>query len=347
MSSTTTPTSLIATLESFLSPTLNLPSSPSSPALHLLPGTTLAKLKNLSHARIRDMRALGHTTQIISHLPIAANPQTCSKLNDTLDAATRMQRERLAALALLPSGQGEGREAARELQRCVTKLKFAGGVISVGKGLEDDSFEEVWRTAAKLGVPVVLREEWPSTAEMAEYTQNLPSSVVAPVATHLHAAHVASPMPVLRLYLKGVFDRYPSLRLVVAHPGSLPSLLPRIDTVLANTPDADKPKHSFLDVWQHNIYLTTADIQDLSSMRALLEQIPVDRVLYASNYPLEERGRELMMELKESSFLTEEEWGRLARRNAESLFRLKGTEPGLYDANTKITARPGQHMMFA
>lgn len=141
--------------------------------------------------------------------------------------------------------------------------------------------------------------------------------------------------------------------MVIASHGSLPSLLPRIDTVLDSIPSADKPKRSFLDVWQQNFYLTTADILDLSSMRMMLEQIPMDRVLYASNYPLEERGRELMVELKESEFLTEEEWERLAWRNAEQLFKLPkpvklpSVEPGPYGANTRTVAKPGQHMMFA
>jgi predicted TIM-barrel fold metal-dependent hydrolase len=80
-----------------------------------------------------------------------------------------------------------------------------------------------------------------------------------------------------------------------------------------------------LDVWQHNVYLTTADVLDMSTMRTLLEQIPIDRVLYASNYPLEERGRGLLDELKESEFLTKEEWERLAWGNAELLFGLKST----------------------
>lgn len=77
-------------------------------------------------------------------------------------------------------------------------------------------------------------------------------------------------------------------------------------------------------MWQHNIYLTTADAQDLSSLRALLEQIPVDRVLYATNYPFEERGKELIEELKASGFLTKTEYERVAWVNAETLFNLKG-----------------------
>lgn len=154
-------------------------------------------------------------------------------------------------------------------------------------------------------------------------------------------------MLILRLYLKGVFDRYPNLHLVIAHSGILPSLLPRIDTALDSMPASDKPNRSFLDVWQHNFYLTTADILDSSSLRTLLEQIPTDRVLYASNYPLEERGRSLMMELKESGFLTDDEWERLAVKNAEQLFRLNSPEPGPYSVNWRTWVEPGQHAILA
>lgn len=159
---TLTSTPYIACLESFLLPTLNISSSPTSPVLHLLPSSTVAKLKNLGHPRIRDMRSLGHAMQIVSHIPISATPQICMKVNDALDQGTRMQSDKILPLALLPSGRGEGREAAKELQRCVTKLMFVGGVIAAGGGLEDRRFEDVWVVAQRLGVPIVLREGWPT-----------------------------------------------------------------------------------------------------------------------------------------------------------------------------------------
>lgn len=168
--------------------------------------------------------------------------------------------------------------------------------------------------------------------------QSLSNSVVAPLVTYLHNAHAASPMLILRLYLDGVFDRYPRLRFVIVHPGLLPSLLPRIDTALNNVPAADKPKRGFLDVWQHNFYLTTVDMLDLSSLRTLLEQVPMDRVLYASNYPLEERGKALMTELKESGLLANEEWERLAWKNAQQLFKSNSPESGPYSANRRTFA---------
>lgn len=157
------------------------------------------------------------------------------------------------------------------------------------------------------------------------FQSNLSESVLAPIATHLHTSHNHSPLTLLHLYLTGVFDRHPNLRLILPHPGLIPSLLPRIEAVLSKIPTADKPKRGYLDVWQQNIFLTTADVLDMSTMRTLLEQIPIDRVLYASNYPLEERGKDLVRELKESDFLTKDEWERVAWGNAEILFGLKSS----------------------
>jgi predicted TIM-barrel fold metal-dependent hydrolase len=155
------------------------------------------------------------------------------------------------------------------------------------------------------------------------YQGSLADTILAPLSTHLHTLHNASPLPLLHLYLSRTFDLNPTVRLILANPGCLPALLPRIETILASIPPADKPKRTFLDVWQNNIYLTTADLLDMSTMRTLLEEIPIDRVLYASNYPLEERGRGLMEELKESGFLTDDEWERVAWRNAEFVFGFK------------------------
>jgi predicted TIM-barrel fold metal-dependent hydrolase len=157
---TTTPTRLIATLESYLSPTIPIspPSTSTLSTLHLLPPAILTKLRNLGTARARDMRALGHTTQIISHLALPAptrTPPTCAKANDALHTNIGLFGERFAGLALLPA---DGADAARELLRCVSKYRFVGGVVG-GAGADGGAWEGVWEAAHRLGVPVVLRAE--------------------------------------------------------------------------------------------------------------------------------------------------------------------------------------------
>jgi predicted TIM-barrel fold metal-dependent hydrolase len=137
--------------------------------------------------------------------------------------------------------------------------------------------------------------------------------------------HSSSPVPILQLYAAGVFDRHPNLRLITSRSGlTIASLLPRIESLSTSLPPALRPRRSFLDVWQHNFYVTTEDVLDMASMKALLEQIPMDRVMYGANYPFEERGKALMAELKESGVVGREEWQGIASGNAEALFGLRG-----------------------
>jgi predicted TIM-barrel fold metal-dependent hydrolase len=167
-----TANTLVACLESYINPALPIGtainSDDNAPALHLLPSTTLSKLKNVGPARVKDMRALGQAKQILSHVPVAATPATCTKFNDTLGSVIQMNQEKFAALAILPP---EGKEAAKELQRCVVKMRFVGGVVGLrsddrgGLTLGTD-MEELWSTAAKFRVPVMLRVMWPVGAQV-------------------------------------------------------------------------------------------------------------------------------------------------------------------------------------
>lgn len=115
------------------------------------------------------MRLLGHSKQVLSHVPIAATLATCTRFNDTLNSVVQMNSDKFAALATLPP---EGKDAAKELQRCVTKTGFVGGVVALkpdGKGglmLGEGNMEEVWSTAAKLKVPIMLRDMWPIGASV-------------------------------------------------------------------------------------------------------------------------------------------------------------------------------------
>lgn len=163
-----TPVTLIATLESHLTPTLAFtspPTSPSQPSLHLIPPPTLTKLRNIGPGRVKDMRFLGQSKQIISHVPLVAAPQTCSRINDAMHAAVIMNSEKFSVLSMLPL---EGKEAARELARCVGKMKFVGGCIGISRKteLEGVEWEELWDAAERYRVPILLRETWPVGSEV-------------------------------------------------------------------------------------------------------------------------------------------------------------------------------------
>jgi predicted TIM-barrel fold metal-dependent hydrolase len=101
-------------------------------------------------------------------------PKTCQKLNDTLYTSLVMHPDKFSALAMLPCA--DGKEAAAELQRCVMKYRFVGGVLGFrrsgigGEGSwrawEGREWEELWRVAERLGVPLALRPLWVTMEEV-------------------------------------------------------------------------------------------------------------------------------------------------------------------------------------
>jgi predicted TIM-barrel fold metal-dependent hydrolase len=111
------------------------------------------------------MRTLDQSKQILSHIPIAAAPQVCTKHNDAIHTAISMNGEKFAAMAMLPA---DGKEAAKELARCVGKYKFVGGVLGLSRNvrLDDGGFEELWNTAERFKIPIMLRELWPASFEV-------------------------------------------------------------------------------------------------------------------------------------------------------------------------------------
>jgi predicted TIM-barrel fold metal-dependent hydrolase len=76
-----------------------------------------------------------------------------------------MNGEKVAALSMLPI---EGKEAARELARCVGKMKFVGGCIGMSRQtrLEGEEWEALWDVAERYRVPILLREMWPVGSEV-------------------------------------------------------------------------------------------------------------------------------------------------------------------------------------
>jgi predicted TIM-barrel fold metal-dependent hydrolase len=172
MSATTTQQApFIAVSESYLFPAH---ASPAGSSLDLIAPSILARLQNVGLPRIKEMRAAGVNMQIISHMPITANLQSCERINAALFSAICVSPDRFAAMALLPAANGE--EAAGELRRCVTKYKFVGGMLALQENMAvgTPEFEELWTVGEKYKVPIVLKEAWPSLEQVCFNEHSIP-----------------------------------------------------------------------------------------------------------------------------------------------------------------------------
>ncbi|KAJ2990275.1 hypothetical protein NUW58_g3031 [Xylaria curta] len=225
---------------------------------------------------------------------------------------------------------GEPQEAARELRRTcsgeMNGVKFVGALVDshTGDGLyyEGPEFDVVWEEATKLDVPIYIHPTWPSEQLSATYqSRYIPDRVNVSILGFGFGWHSDVATHILRLYAGGVFDRFPTLKIVIGHMGEMiPFMLQRIQRVSSQW----GRERSFLDVWNNNMWLTTSGNWSLDPLACILRNTKRDRIMYSVDYPFAKStdGLKWLEELEESGMVNEEELEGIRWKNAAKLLKL-------------------------
>jgi aminocarboxymuconate-semialdehyde decarboxylase len=164
--------------------------------------------------RLRDMDASGVDVHVLS-----ATPQTylyglgtpaAAIQNDQIAKLVKEMPDRFMGIGTLPMQSGE--EAAAELRRIVKTLGLRGAMLAsnvLGKNLDDPGFEPLWQAAEEVGTFLFVHPNNVAGADRLKpyYLANL---IGNPLDTTIAAAC---------LVFGGVFERYPKLKLCLAHGG--------------------------------------------------------------------------------------------------------------------------------
>lgn len=139
-------------------------------------------------------------------------------------------------------------------------------------------------------------------------------------------------MTIARMIYAGVFDRYPRLKVVLAHMGGgLPSVLGRLDfgyrLGYEGLPEGQaaicerKPS----EYLRTNLYVDTMGFSPTGVQQAI-ELFGVDRVLLGSDYPAVPISPKEHIDLVKSLGLSQEDEAKILWKTANELFRLEVTE---------------------
>jgi predicted TIM-barrel fold metal-dependent hydrolase len=240
--------------------------------------------------RLREMDAAGIDVQVVSHQSPGAQRlgedvavAACRKVNDRLAEAIRSTPGRFAGFAMLPTAIPEA--AADELERAVEDLGLKGAMIhgpSGGRFLDEPFFWPVFARAERLNVPVYLHPALPhrgvTDVYYATYAKSHPSFLRAAWGFGVETATQA-----IRLVLSGLFEAHPDLKVVLGHLGEgIPFQLARIDEALSRPGNAPV---SFAETFRRNFYVTTSGFFSDPALRCCIEELGVDRILFAVDWP--------------------------------------------------------------
>jgi aminocarboxymuconate-semialdehyde decarboxylase len=234
--------------------------------------------------RLADLDAMGVDVQLVMcpppqcyyTVPLEIAVKAARMINDGVAAYVAAKPDRFVALGTVP--MPDGNEAANELMRCMTSLKFKGVQILTnvaGKELSNAAFAPFWQKAEELGAIVLIHPN--GFTEARRFARFYFNNVIGnPLETTI-ALHY--------LIFDGVLERHPDLKIIAVHGGGfLGAYSGRIDHAWGARGDAHgqlpKPPSNYLK----KIYFDTV-VFTPEQLAALVATFGIDHVLMGTDYP--------------------------------------------------------------
>jgi aminocarboxymuconate-semialdehyde decarboxylase len=219
----------------------------------------------------------------VNLLPYALEPaealDVCRLQNEALASMAAADPARVSALAAVPLQAPD--LAAAELQRAVAAPGIAGAEVAASVGgvhLGDDRFLPFWEAAEALGALVLVHPTTKGFDLPVFGDYYLWNTVANPMETAVTGAH---------LVMAGVLERFPGLRIVLAHGGgALLAVRGRLRHAHEFQPDARSRLKASPDVSLRRLYYDTIT-HDEHLLRALVEYAGPDHVLLGSDHPFD------------------------------------------------------------
>jgi len=279
---------------------------------------------DLGAKRLAHMDAAGVDVQVLSFgspgpqafaaevaLPMARDA------NDRLYQAIQKNPERFAGFAALPTADPEA--AARELERCVSKLGFKGAMIhghTRGSFLDERKYWTIFERAQALDVPIYLHPTLPHPDAVKAYFEGYEELARAgwgfAVDTSCHF---------LRIVFAGVFDAYPRLRIILGHLGEgLPFAMHRLNDHTWRSAARRGLRKTPLQYMRDNLLVTTSGNWYEPAFLCTLLALGADNILFAIDWPYEanKTGMEFLRKLS----ISDADKEKIAHGNAERLLGL-------------------------
>ncbi|MCJ1401610.1 hypothetical protein MMC11_004826 [Xylographa trunciseda] len=206
-------------------------------------------------------------------------------INDDMHALCAAHPGRLFAFGTLPVSAPTPAFVA-EVHRLAALPLMKGlilGTTGLGTGLDDPALDPLWAALQATQLLAFIHPHY-----------GLPADVFGPRAHDSgHVLPLALGFPLettiafVRMYLAGVFERFPGLKILLAHAGgAVPFLAGRVDSCVRHerVGGQGRGKRDVWDVLRRNVWLDGV-VYSKVGLRAAVEAVGSDRVLWGTDHP--------------------------------------------------------------
>ena len=260
-----------------------------------------------------DMQALSPaSTYFFYWMAAEESLEYAQWLNDRMAEAVAKHPKRLVALGSVP--MQDSAKAVGELERAIAKLGLRGVEIASninGRYFDDPAFNPFWEAAQALDALIFVHPNQVVGADrMKEF--NLANLIGNPTDTSLAIA---------KLIFSGVLERYPRLKLLLAHAGGfLPYTWGRLDRGYriqdSGTAKISKPPGEYLKLLNFDTITHST-----MALEYLVANFGADHVVLGSDYPYDMGDPEPVASLR-SARIDNSSLEQIASANACKLLRI-------------------------
>ncbi|MFH0915243.1 MAG: amidohydrolase family protein [bacterium] len=253
-----------------------------------------AELMDLGEGRIAamdeagiDFAYLSHTSPGVEAFDPAVGEKVAENANDLLAEAVARYPDRFGGYATLAPKNVD--HAVKEMERCVKVLGFRGWNTHSNFGdsyLDDPRYWPVLAKAEELDLPIYLHPAIPMIPEIREF------GFVLAGPTFGFGVEVA--FVFMRMIVRGVFDEFPNLKIIMGHYGeALPFLVNRVDCAYRQGKGAPNPefgpgsKKWPSEYVMNNLWVTTSGNYHPAAYYCSRDGVGLDKILLGSDFPYE------------------------------------------------------------
>ena len=222
----------------------------------------------------------------LDFLPPATAAVTARAINDDMHAlCAAAPRAQLFAFGTLPVSAPPPALVA-EVHRLAALPLMKGvvlGTTGLGTGLDDPALDPLWEALQATGQLAFIHPHY-----------GLPAEVFGPragAAGHVLPLALGFPLETtiafVRMFVAGVFERFPRLRVLLAHAGgAVPFLAGRVDSCVRHerVGAQGRGKRDVWDVLRRNVWLDGV-VYSSVGLRAAVEAVGKERVLWGTDHP--------------------------------------------------------------
>lgn len=224
------------------------------------------------------MSVLSLANPWLEFLPPAEATPFAAQLNEDMERLCAESGGRLYGFGVLPMRDPPG--CVQELRR-ISRLPHLRGVIlgtsGLGNGLDDPALDQVWAEAEAQQAMIFIHPHYGLGNDA--YTGTGHALFLALGFTFETTTAVA------RLILRGTFDRFPKLKLLIAHAGgTLPYLAGRLDSCVETERQVDFKLREPPSAYLKRLYYD-AIAYHTPSLRGLIEFVGADRIMFGTDHP--------------------------------------------------------------